>query len=360
MKPFDITETDSNKKVNDYEIVEIVSVEEVGSGMISVKWLTATGILLVFMVFPNDWNSQIPCNVTPFPPQVEQGQNFTFINNEWNPLFVTETTWWRTNWTAPWLDTDADHESGVNPSRLYWPGAMWRWVTENSTQTIPTWFYEFERKEFPSWCIDTVVVQVVEPWVLPLDLIDSQFAWDGDDIKVDWTTANRLNTEETCTDIADEDWAYAEAGCIEYDEPNSSQEEDFSMRISRDEIEDIVWRLRPWQTIYLRLRNVDTDWATQNHPVVALTVDDDGNVFYSIIYPNPVNQGQNITIETNLQDGPLYISVINANWQEVMSQVSIGWLVTLQNNLPSGIYVARVSNSSDGSWDTDVQRFIVK
>jgi hypothetical protein len=148
---------------------------------------------------------------------------------------------------------------------------------------------------------------------------------------------------------------------VVYDEPNSSEVEDFSMRITRQEIEDIIWRLRPWQTIYLRLRNEDLDWAQQIQPMVVLTVDDNGEAFYSIIYPNPVAQWQNLTIETNVQGGPLYISVINANWQEVMNQVSIGWSrVTFQNNLPRGIYAARISDSSDGRWNTDIQRFIVK
>jgi hypothetical protein len=129
------------------------------------------------------------------------------------------------------------------------------------------------------------------------------------------------------------------------------------MRIEEDEVEDLLWRIKPGQAIYWRFRNKDLDGSEQRFPVLVLYKDDDGKVFQSIIYPNPVRQWQPLTIETNIQDGPLYVSVFDINWRPVMQEVSVGGDITLQHNLPKWMYVTKVFNDQ---WDLNVDKIIVE
>lgn len=275
--------------------------------------------------------AQGPCNVTTFPSQIALDSDFAYTSMENATIIIKELTSGWPNGTAPGLDDDEDHSSGVLFAQPLGPGDTDYLVT---SATTPLGLYQFERDELgSSGCLDTVTVEVV--MTLPVVWLDPAVA----EIKngkaaLTFSTAQQINNSHFEVEHSQDGNQYQTIGKIE-GEGHTNREIDYKF-IHESPSSGIN---------YYRVKQVDLDgqYSFSNVASVIYRTDEVN------VYPNPVRDLLTVSLPNQRS-----VAIYNHLGQQVCNYyLEEGENVVDMASLESGLYLLKFD---DGRVERVVKR----
>ena len=212
------------------------------------------------------------CGVTGFPTQIALSSDETFTNSAGNSILIKELSGgWGTD-TAPGIDKDSDHNSGVGSVKLISSMAMGWMVTSMNT---PLGIYQIEMKNNVSGCVDTVLLEVVTtlPVVWSKNLTTRK---EKNIISLSWSVAQQINNEKFIIEHSLNGSNFKPIGEIK-GEGNTSHEINY----------DYIHQSPYIGVNYYRIKQVDYDGKYEYSNIASIEHQPTEKKLISV-YPNPV------------------------------------------------------------------------
>lgn len=174
---------------------------------------------------------------------------------------------------------------------------------------------------------------------VPVELLYLTAQWQGEDTRIDWSTAMELNNSHFILQRSFDNINFEDVDII-----NSKAENGNSNQILKYSYRDRDVKSMTYDVVYYRLHQFDFNGDNEIHGPVALNVDQEplGALSHFTLYPNPANKSARV-VGTNVNDAELSFTLIDKTGR-VITQSNIevnqgNFAVNVPiNDLSTGVY----------------------
>jgi Secretion system C-terminal sorting domain len=189
---------------------------------------------------------------------------------------------------------------------------------------------------FDDWGLTDTKTFVVDGVALPLQLIDFSAKKEEKSVKLDWKTANEVNTSHFEIERSSGQINFVKIGRVEAINSKENQTYDFMDDLVKSETEGVF---------YYRLKMVDLDGKYSYSPIRSLLFENEDSEFS--VFPSPAEKS--ITIDLKKTYPRIKAEIFNSNGKEMNSNrfAEINQFEMNVENLPTGIYFIRITQGAD-------------